>query len=290
MGTLRIAIAQIRGSKDDVTQNKKRIMEMIERACNLQADYLVFPECFLTGSSQLPCELPSASELPSSCQLPASSELPRELPASSELPSADLLSDICAHAKRYEVGVIIGMVESDGEHLYNAAVLIGKDGRIAGSYRKIHLFEYEQSRFSPGRELPVFELPEVRMGIMINHDMEFPEVARILAIRGAQLLVVLSSGTILDTERDTLYLRGRAMENHLFVVVANKVGLEENQLFAGNSKWIDPTGSILWACSQNEEVSVQDIDLNEIEHTKGALDYLKNRRPDVYAKEGYQPM
>lgn len=267
MGTLRVAIAQIKGSKEDLTHNVKRILEMIERARNLQADYLVFPECFLTGST--------VSALPAS---------PKRLVA-----KETLLGDICEQARRNQVGVVVGMVETDGLAHYNAAVLIDKNGNIAGTYRKIHLFEYEQSQFSPGRDLPVFELPEVRMGIMINHDMEFPEAARILALRKAQLLVVLSSGTFLDAERDMLYLRGRAMENHLFVVVANKVGLEENHLFAGNSKWIDPSGEILYACSQNEELAVQPIDLNEIEQTKGALDYLKNRRPDIYAKEGYRP-
>ncbi|MGE5702659.1 MAG: carbon-nitrogen hydrolase family protein [Clostridia bacterium] len=269
MKELRVAIAQIRGVKADLAYNKKRVMEMIEQAHELQADYLLFPEFFLTGN-----ELSIASDHTASSSIHVS--------------TSAMLAEIGEQCRRYQIGVVIGLVEAEADQQYNAAVLIDKQGKTVGTYRKIHLFEYEQSRFSHGRELPVFDLPEVRMGIMISHDMEYPEVARILALNGAQLLVVLSSSTVLDTEQDSLYLRGRAMENHLFIACANKVGLEDNQLFAGGSKWIHPSGDILYTCSHNEELAVHQLQLTDIEHTKGALDYLKNRRPDIYEKEGYK--
>lgn len=264
MRKLRLAIAQIKGHECDRIHNQKRVMEMMERAYEQQADYLVFPELYLSGYSR---HSPHHEANAMGVQNP-------------------LIQEIGKQAGHFHMGVIVGMVETDGLNLYNTAVLIDKRGKAVGFYRKIHLFEYERNMFSPGRQLPVFELPEVKLGILIAHDMEYPEAARVLALKGAELLIVLSASTFSDQQKDIIYLRGRAMENHLFVVSANKVGLEEHQLFLGESKWIHPSGDVIHACSHNEELAVQEINLSEIEGTKGALDYLKNRRPVIYAKEG----
>lgn len=251
MSIVNIALAQLGcnwlGKEDTI----KRITETIELVSQKKADYLLFPELYL-----------------------------------SEQPEPEGLQHICEHARKHNVGVILGLCEIEQDKRYNTALFIGKNGEMLGKYRKIHLHELEKTVFDAGEQCPVFDLPEGKIGLMISYDLLFPEVSRILAIKGAQLLLVLSANSFPSHPYQNVYMNSRALENHVFVAMTNKVGLEDNTLFLGESTVIHPNGSTIYKCSNNEEVPVISINLDEIKDARGSLDYLKHRRPHIYNKEG----
>lgn len=193
------------------------------------------------------------------------------------------MSEIGSHDKYCSA---YGFPEREGELVYNSAVFIDHNGEILGTYRKNHLFDHEKKHFTPGQHVPVFDTPDGRFGIMITYDMEFPEIARILAMKGAQLLLILNSNMIPYQPYQNIYLRARAMENHVFVAATNKVGLENDSLFFGESEVIHPTGNTIYKSSNNEDLAIVQISLAEINESKGVLDYIANRRSDLYRQEG----
>ncbi|MED0673587.1 carbon-nitrogen hydrolase family protein [Aneurinibacillus aneurinilyticus] len=262
MRQINVVLAQVRCSLSNKEENVKRIIECIESAGKKQADYILFPELYMSGSF-----------------------MHETIAQLAEPIKGKSMTEICKHAQKHQVGVILGFPEIENTRLFNTAVLISKHGEIIGTYRKIHLFEIEKAVFEPGTECPVFELPEGKVGIMISYDVEFPEVARILAIKGAQFIFVLGANKFPSHPHQDVYLKTRALENHVFVAMANKVGLENSTLFVGESSLIHPLGKTIHKCSNNEELSILSINMEETDIARGNLDYLKNRRPTLYAKE-----
>src|SRR5699024_7517921 len=134
-------------------------------------------------------------------------------------------------AKTNEIGIIIGMPELYKGHVYNSALFIDPTGELVNVYRKTHLFDYEKQWFTAGDSCPVFDTPFGKVGLMITYDIEFPEVARILTVKGAQLILVLAANMVPYQKYQNIYLRTRAMENHVYVAISNKVGLESDHIF-----------------------------------------------------------
>ncbi|GED15178.1 carbon-nitrogen hydrolase family protein [Aneurinibacillus migulanus] len=262
MRQINVALAQVKCSLSNKEENVRRIIECIESAGRKQADYILFPELYTSGSFMHENIVHLAEPL-----------------------KGKTITEICKYAQKHNVGVVLGFPEIENAKLFNTAVLISKQGEIIGTYRKIHLFEIEKNIFEPGVDCPVFKLPEGKVGIMISYDIEFPEVARILAIKGAQFILVLGANKFPSHPYQDVYLKARALENHVFVAMANKVGLESNALFVGESSLIHPLGKTIHKCSNNEELPVLSINIEETDIARGNLDYLKNRRPTLYAKE-----
>lgn len=263
MTTIRLALAQLRCNILHKADNLKRVVESMELASRKQADYILFPELYTSGSL-----------------------INEQISCLAEPLDGESIQTVCQYARQLKLGVVLGFPERYQSKLYNSAAFIGKNGEVLGVYRKIHLFEFEKNVFASGDDCPVFDLPEGKIGLMISYDIEFPEVARILAIKGVQLLFVLSATPFPKHPHRDVYLSARALENHVFVAATNKVGLEDNNVFYGESAVIHPLGHALYRCSQNEELPVVTIDLADIDVARGALDYLINRRPHVYEREG----
>ncbi|RNB81032.1 carbon-nitrogen hydrolase family protein [Brevibacillus fluminis] len=252
MRIINIALGQLGCSHLGMEDTIRQIAEAVEQVGQKKADYLLFPELYLEQE-----------------------------------PDQTSLEMIAATAQKHRVGVVLGYCETEQDTRYNTALFIGKNGEILGQYRKIHLLDFERNVFTPGDQCPVFDLPEGKIGLMISYDLMFPEVSRILAIKGAQLLLVLAANKFPPHPHQHVYLSSRALENHVFVAMANKVGLDGNHLYLGESTVVHPNGSTIYKCSNNVELPVISINLDEIEEARGRLDYLKNRRPAVYAKEGF---
>lgn len=263
MGTFHLAIAQLRSHLFEKETNLHRVLETMLMAKGKDAHYVLFPELYTTGYY-----------------------LGDQVFELAEPIDGPMITAVREQAKRLGIGVIIGFPERDGDRIYNAAVFIDRQGQILGTYRKIHLFDQEKRYFSSGDDIPVFHVPEGKFGLMITYDMEFPEVARVLAIKGAQVILILSSNMIPYQPYQHIYLRARAIENHVFVATANRVGLENDTVFFGESEVIHPTGTSLHKSFNNEDLAVVPITLMETAESKGVLDYIVNRRPEIYHKEG----
>lgn len=261
---MKIALAQLRSNLFETDTNLHRALNTISLASQKGADYVLFPELYISGYLLNESKIHSLSETI----------------------HGKSISVIKHYAQQNNIGVIIGFPEKEGESIFNTAIFINKSGKILGSYRKIHLYDHEKNIFVPGSYCPIFEVPEGTIGLMITYDMEFPEIARILALKGCKLLLVLTANMVPYQSYQTTYLKARAMENHVFVAAINKVGLENNAVFFGESEVIHPTGKTLYKSCNNEDLAFVEIDLSETEASKGLLNYLANRRPDIYIKEG----
>ena len=190
-------------------------------------------------------------------------------------------------------GSISERVESQ-QRLRNTSVHIGADGELRATYRKVHMFDvviegtvYNESEHEePGEELVVSPTADgVELGLSICYDVRFPELYRILAIRGARIFTVPSAFTV-PTTRDhwEILLRARAIEDQAFVVAANQIGEHAPGLRSGGrSMIVDPWGLVLAHAPDRECHIVADLDLEAQARMRRDLPALANRRPGAYS-------
>jgi predicted amidohydrolase len=175
---------------------------------------------------------------------------------------------------------------------HNTSVHVGPAGEVRAVYRKVHMFDvevdgtvYRESEHeAPGDEPVLTEAAGVEVGMTVCYDLRFPELFRILAVRGARVLVVPSAFTLATTRDhwETL-LRARAIENQAFVVAANQIGEHAPGLRSGGrSMIVDPWGLVLAAAPDREMVITADLDLEQQDEIRRRLPSLANRRPSAY--------
>ncbi|MCX5839789.1 MAG: carbon-nitrogen hydrolase [Deltaproteobacteria bacterium] len=168
--------------------------------------------------------------------------------------------------------------------VFNAAVMIDDEGEVRGVYSKNHLFGTESSFFARGDGYPVFDTKYGRVGIMICYDANFPEPARILTLKGAELLVVHAAWRIQDKAIWDQLIPTRALENSVFVAAVNAYGKNGDLELFGGSKVVHPSGKIIVESTKRaEDVLMCDVDMNEVVHTRAVSPYLKDRRPEQYS-------
>jgi predicted amidohydrolase len=190
-----------------------------------------------------------------------------------------------------------GTVSTRAPRIANTSLLIDPDGEIAAVYRKIHMFDvevggvvYRESEHEqPGEELVVSAAAGgAELGLSICYDIRFPELYRILAIRGARIFTVPAAFTV-PTTRDhwEILLRARAIEDQAFVVAANQIGEHDCGPPAlrsgGRSMIVDPWGIVLAHAPDRECHIVADLDLDAQARIRRELPALANRRPSAYA-------
>jgi predicted amidohydrolase len=175
----------------------------------------------------------------------------------------------------------------------NTSLHVGPDGELRASYRKIHMFDvevggrvYKESEHeAPGDEIVVSETARgTGLGLSICYDVRFPELYRILAVRGAEIVVVPAAFTFATT-RDhwEILLRARAIEGQAFVVAANQIGEHAPGIRSGGrSMIVDPWGVVLATAPDTETFVVADLDLERQREIRRTLPSLANRRPEAY--------
>ncbi|MCP4386851.1 MAG: N-carbamoylputrescine amidase [Gammaproteobacteria bacterium] len=202
-------------------------------------------------------------------------------------------------ARELDVVLPVSVFERANNALFNSLVMIDADGTIMGSYRKTHIPDVpgysEKYYFSPGdKGLPVWNTRYGKIGALICWDQWFPEPARILALRGAEILLYPSAiGSDLNST-DTIALRhwqnvmrGHAAANILPVIASNRIGTEEGKngsiRFYGASFVADHMGELLGECDQeNESVLVCDVDLEVSNKYRIFFNLFRDRRPEIY--------
>jgi predicted amidohydrolase len=193
---------------------------------------------------------------------------------------AQYLDSLC---RKHSFHVVSGFNERDNDSLYNSAILIGPEGYI-GKYRKLHLFVKEKDFFAPGNAgLPVFDIGVCKLGILVCFDWIFPEVWRILALKGADIICHPSALVLPGLAQKAVPIHG--LVNRVYTIIANRIGTEGDLTFTGLSTIADPKGDVLVRASQSdEEVKVVDIDV-EIARDKMVTsrnDIFADRRPEEY--------
>jgi 5-aminopentanamidase len=251
-------------------RNLEKILSNIHEAAAVGAELIVLPECALTGY----CFTSREEAAPVAEAVPG--------PATEKIAVA---------AKALGVTVVVGLLEREGDNIYNSAAVITPAG-ILGTYRKVHLLCLGIDRFdAPGNKpFPVFETPHGTIGINICFDCSFPESGRVVKLNGAQILAIPTNWPIgSDTWQHTPKVR--ATENHLIVIAADRVGEERGFRFAGHSQIVDFEGRVLAEAGETEEailygeVQPAAADRNRVVRRAGEweFDRIAMRRPEMYA-------
>jgi len=266
----RIAIAQVESSTDKRT-NLRKAVGFIQDAKRKGADLIAFPEFLMAFS-------------------PASQSA-EELTHVAETVDGPFISALRDAAKASAVAVVATIYEpsTTPSRVFDTAVWIDGQGSIASVYRKLHLYDAfgfkESDKFHPGVEVaPLVQSGECSFGMMICYDLRFPEMARMLALDGANVFVA-PSGWVqgdLKFEHWQTMIKARALESGAYVVAPGQVG----NIYIGHSMIVDPLGRTLIDVGEKEGLEGVEIDLNLIKETREKLPLLKNRRIDVYARHG----
>lgn len=214
-------------------------------------------------------------------------------------PTTEILSAV---AKECSVVIIASLFERRAPGLFhNTAVVIDRDGSIAGRYRKMHIPDdpdyYEKFYFTPGDlGFTPIDTSVGRLGVLVCWDQWYPEAARLMALAGAQLLIYPSAigwdASDSESEQSKQHLawqtvqRGHAVANHLPVLTTNRVGVEgtpDSQIqFWGASFAVGPQGELLAEAGQQAQVLVVDLPLDRSENLRRIWPFLRDRRIDAY--------
>jgi predicted amidohydrolase len=219
-----------------------------------------------------------------------------ELVAGAEPLDGPSLTAARGWARELSIHLLAGSISErggEGEKASNTSVLIGPGGEDLAVYRKIHMFDvdaggvsYRESEFErPGEEAVVAPLGRLTVGLSVCYDLRFPELFRILALRGARLIALPSAFT-LATGRDhwEVLLRARAIENQLFVIAPNQWGEAPPHYSSfGRSAIVDPWGVVLATVRDGEGFAAAELDFDSQERIRASLPSLANRRPGAYA-------
>ena len=266
---MKLAAVQMDVKIFDKKRNLRVILEKLVQATRSGAHLVIYPECALTGYCfDTPEEaMPLAETIPG--------------------PSTEKLA---IAARELGCTLVVGMLEREGDAIYNAAAVITPDG-VAGSYRKVHLLCLGIDRYNSlgDKAFPVFNTPAGKIGVNICFDCSFPESGRVLKLKSAQILAIPTNWPMAsDTWAHTPSVR--ATENHMFVVAADRVGEERGFRFAGHSQIIDPEGRTLASADETEEtilIAEYDpawSDRNRVVRQPGTweFDRIASRRPEMY--------
>lgn len=259
---MKVSVVQLHPEFGAVDDNMGKVLE---RVASHEAELFVLPELVLSGYV-----FESMDEATSMAQEPGS-------------PVFGPLSELAVDRG---ASIVLGFAELSDDGLYNSSMLLTPDGKRS-VYRKIQLFCDEKKIFKPGDRPPhVTEVRGVNLGMMVCFDWIFPEVARTLALSGADILCH-STNLVLPYCQDAMVTR--CLENRVFAVTANRVGTESRAgrsfTFTGRSQVVAPNGEILArAAVEGEEVLVVDID-PEVARNKAVTDVndvFGDRRPELY--------
>jgi len=261
---MKIGYVQMNPVFGEIEKNLDRADALIEGA---NADLLVLPELFNTG------------------YLITSKEEIRTL--AEEVPGGRTTQRLAAIAKQRGVHLVAGIAERSGERIFNSAVLVSPAGHLA-TYRKIHLFFEEKMWFDPGDgEFSVYDIGPCRVGMMVCFDWFFPESARMLALKGAQV-ICHPSNLVLPYCQTAMVTR--CLENRVFAVTCNRTGTEHRGgkvlHYTGASQVVDTGGNLLSRAGENEEVAVV-VDIDPAKAQDKQLNLHNNlfgdRRPSFYS-------
>ena len=205
---------------------------------------------------------------------------------------------IGALARETGTVIVCPIFERDGATYYNAAAVIGPDGRVIGKYRKASIPFMDRARsreprgdekfyFAPGDlGFPTFDTPFARIGILICYDRHFPEAARVLGLGGAEIVFVPTNTTRMTRYLWDVELRAHAIANVYYVCGVNKVGVDvggSSRDHHGDSLIANPRGEVIAQASATEEGIVSaDVDLSVIPELRALWGYYRDRRPDLY--------
>ena len=268
-----VSAIQVTAVDGEIEATHEKVSRLLDRAGERGSDLVVLPEVW-TGLAY------------------SESELYRETAETIPGPSTDLLA---AKAEEYGMYVVGSIYERSNDAFYNSSPLIDPQGSIVGKYLKTHLFDApdrvdikggirESDKVKAGSELPVFDTSIGKIGVSVCSDLRFPEVYRVLRLKGAQIIVCASAFLSPRFDHWEFFLRARAAENQAFVVASGQYGTEPKSGigFVGRSMVVDPWGVVIATAPDTECCITTMIDLDFIEEIRRRYPLMDQRRPSLY--------
>lgn len=270
MKRFNMALLQV-DTQDDKQANLKRISEMVDEAASKNAHFICLPEMVTyIGVGDGPAQ--NAESIPGT---------------TTEL--------YCSKAKEHGIWLHGGSFYETvpGENrFYNTTVVVNPKGEIVATYRKIHLYDIEvkdgisfkeSDTVKPGSDIVDFESDFGPMGLAICYDIRFPELYRLLALRGAKLIFNPAEFNLF-TGKDHWepLLRARAIENVCYMVAPGQFGPKKTFHTYGRSLVVDPWGNVIAKASDRECIVMAEIDMSYVDHMRAQVPCIQNRRPDTY--------
>ncbi len=173
------------------------------------------------------------------------------------------------------------IVERDGQDYYNTSLLIGPDGSLAGSYRKLHLFGYqsrESEILTPGKDIFTMRTAYGIWGITTCYDLRFPELYRKMVDEGVEMLFVVAAWPLARLEHWVLFNRVRALENLCYLVSCNCAGSLQGHTLGGNSMVVGPWGEVVARAGEGEEILSAELDPKKVAAIRAQFPALQDRR------------
>lgn len=263
---VKVALAQISCKVGDKAYNTHKMAAYVTKAGKQKADLIIFPELSLTGYTMRDRTYELAEAIPG--------------------PSSEKMEVL---AKKNSMHIIYGMIERSEKAnavIHNTAVLVSPDGTV-GCYRKMHLpthsiFE-EKRYFRQGYDAPVYSTSIGRIGMIICYDIFFPEITRLLRLKGAELIACISASPAIRRHYFETLTTARALENTVYLAYVNLVGIEDGLQFWGGSRLITPSGKIVTQAKYDEDdMALGVIDYTDLDRTETFVPALRDLRPEMF--------
>ncbi len=265
---IKIALAQISSKREDKAANFQKIEKLTVKAKEQGAELAIFPEMSLTGYVVHDQVYELAETIP-----------------------GPTIEKAEALAKKTGMHLIFGMPElseNTQATVFNTAVFVGPKGLI-GKYRKMYLpthsvFE-EKRYYRPGYQTAAFQTGIGNIGLCICYDIFFPEVTRLIRLKGAQLIVCISASPAVRRSYFETLTCARAIENTAYVAYVNLAGVQDGLQFWGGSRLVNPNGDVLAKAKYDEEDFITcDVDFGDLRNAETFIPSLRDLRPEIFDK------
>ncbi|PAF12186.1 carbon-nitrogen hydrolase [Shouchella clausii] len=264
--TMHVAVFQMEVLAGKPDQNRERVKTWVEQLCREQQERpltIVLPELWTTGY-----QLEDLGEL-------------------AEEEGKETIAFLQQLARAHRIHMVAGSIatKKDGG-IYNTALVIDAQGKLVYTYDKVHLVPMlNEPAYMQGGSVPpaLFELDGVKMAVLICYDLRFPELARRLALEGAQVLFIVAEWPLARAMHWKVLQQARAIENQFYLLSCNSVGSHNGTAYAGTSMVIDPWGEIIVEGSGTEEEWLQcKVDFSKAAEVRERVPVFSSRRPDLY--------
>lgn len=267
----KVAAIQLDIVYKDPEKNREKVKGLVEDAVKSNPDIILLPETWTTGYSE---------------------EVFHHVRDFAETENGPTIALIREMALKHKVWFVSGSIpEKDEDGTYNTVFLIDRSGQMVGKYRKMHLYSAmdEDVGFKNGMDMPVFDTEFGKVALMTCYDIRFVELSRTYAVRGAEVIFVVSNFPRPKLHHWRTLLQARAIENQLCVVACNRVGSALNSTYFGHSLIIDPWGEILYEGNEEETILVGDIDMERVKAVRDAIPMYYDRQPMSYPDDIRKP-
>jgi Predicted amidohydrolase len=266
---VRIALAQMK-INENTKENFEKTLHLIEAAAKNGAQLICFPEL------QLSPFFPQYEGVDTSNYVLSIND--------------EKIKKIQEKCRELNIISIPNIYLEENKKYFDASLVINGDGEIMGTSKMVHIMRchqfYEQDYYSPSDTgFRVYETPIGRIGIIVCFDRHIAESFRLCALQGADLIIIPTANVKDEPlEKFEWELRIPAMQNNIFIAMCNRVGIEGEMDFAGQSIVVDPNGDVVVKADEKEQIVYADIDLTMVQECREQRPYINLRRPQVYSK------